>query len=114
MPALRQSLKRPETYLAALFILAGLGVLDSYRSPAKQITGHLYINGVQLYQTFGRPLLKNHIECRYSPTCSEYSMEAVRKYGIRRGLALTFARLQSCTKDVPPGTYDPLPQRQKD
>lgn len=114
MSPLRQRLKRPQTYLAILFIAAGLAVLDSYRSPASQITGHLYVNGVRFYQTLGRPLLNGHIRCRYSPTCSVYSIEAVREYGIRRGLVLTVARLKSCTKNVPMGTRDPLPRRNQD
>ena len=109
MPALRQRLKRPETYLVALTIPIVLAALDSYRSPANQITARLYVSGVRLYQTFGRSSLNGRIRCRYSPTCSEYSIEAVRKYGVRRGLALTFARIRSCTIDVPMGTRDPLP-----
>lgn len=108
MSALRQRLKRPETYLVALFVLMVLVALDSYRSPANQVTGRLYVSGVQLYQTFGRPLLNGCTKCRYSPTCSEYSIEAVRKYGVRRGLALTLTRIRSCTTGVPVGTRDPL------
>ena len=108
MSALRQRLKRPETYLVALFILTVLAALDSYRSPANQVTGRLYVSGVRLYQTFGRSPLNGRIRCRYSPTCSEYSIEAVRKYGVRRGLVLTLTRIRSCTIDVPVGTRDPL------
>lgn len=104
-------MKRPETYLVALFIVIVLAVLDSYRSPANQITGHLYVSGVELYQTFGRPLLRGRIRCRYHPTCSEYSIEAVREYGIRRGLVLTLTRIKSCTRDVAVGTHYPLARR---
>lgn len=108
MSPLRQCLRRPETYLVALFIVIASALLDSYRSPANQITGRLYVSGVQLYQTVGRPLLNKHIRCRYSPTCSEYSIEAVRVYGVRRGLMLTISRIKSCTRNVPLGTRDPL------
>ena len=114
MSALRQRLRRPGTYLAILCIVAGLAVMDSYRSPANQISGYLYVSGVRFYQSIGRPLLKGHIQCRYSPTCSVYSIEAVQEYGIRRGLVLTIARVKSCTKSVPPGTHDPLPRRSQD
>ena len=34
--------------------------------------------------------------CRYVPTCSEYAMEAVERYGTLRGLAMTAARLLRC------------------
>lgn len=108
MSALRQRLRRPETYLVALLILIVLAALDSYRSPATQVTGRLYVSGVHLYQTFGRSPLNGRIRCRYSPTCSEYSIEAVRKYGVRRGIVLTLTRIRSCTTAVPVGTLAPL------
>lgn len=108
MSPLRQPLKRPETYLALLAIAILFVVLDSFRSPANQVTGHSYVAGVRLYQVIGRPLLKGRIQCRYQPTCSEYSMEAVRVFGIRRGLLLTVKRINSCTTKVPLGTPDPV------
>lgn len=109
MSVLRKSLKRPETYLALLAILLLVLVLDTLRSPSSQLTGQLYVGGVRLYQVFGRPLLRGHIRCRYRPTCSEYSIEAVRQHGIRHGLMLTVRRIESCTTDVRPGTFDPVP-----
>lgn len=109
MPTLRKYLKRPETYLAALFILIVLGVLDSFRQPDDQVTARIYVGAVHLYQAVGRPLLEERIQCRYRPTCSEYSIEAVKRHGIRRGLALTVKRLNSCTTAVSLGTLDPVP-----
>ncbi len=109
MSPLRQRLKRPETYLAVLFILAALGVLDCFRSPSRQATGRLYVRAVHGYQAFGRPLLEGRIQCRYHPTCSEYSIEAVQRYGIGRGLVLTARRIKACTTQVPLGTFDPVP-----
>jgi uncharacterized protein len=108
MSVLRQRLKRPETYIVVLAILMGLAWLDSSRTPPAQVTGRLYIHAVHLYQIIGRPLLKGHIQCRYRPTCSEYSIDAVRVWGIRRGLLLTVKRLHSCTTEVPMGTLDPV------
>ena len=110
MSPLRQRLKRPETYLALLSFVILFVVLDSCRSPASQVTGCLYVTGVHLYQAIGRPLLKGRIQCRYEPTCSEYSIEAVREYGIRQGLLLTVKRINSCTTKVPLGTPDPVPR----
>jgi len=107
--ALRKCLKRPETHLILLAVLAALAVGDSFRSPENQVTARLWVGGVHVYQTVGRPLLKDHVRCRYHPTCSEYSIEAVRKHGIRHGLVLTFRRINSCQTSVPMGTYDPVP-----
>ncbi|KAB2949383.1 MAG: membrane protein insertion efficiency factor YidD [Phycisphaerae bacterium] len=46
--------------------------------------------------------------CKYCPTCSEYAIEAVRRYGPMRGGWLAVRRLARC---VPfrPGGYDPVP-----
>jgi hypothetical protein len=45
--------------------------------------------------------------CRYVPTCSEYAMEAVDKYGILRGGLKTIWRLLRC-HPFAAGGYDPL------
>jgi putative membrane protein insertion efficiency factor len=109
VPKLRQSLKRPETYLILLGIVLISLVLDTFRDPAGQLTGQFYVRGVRFYQVLGRPLLRGHIMCRYHPTCSAYSIEAVKQYGLRQGLVLTLHRLASCTTDVDPGTFNPVP-----
>lgn len=109
MSKLRKRLKQPETYLATLALLVALGLFDSCRRPENQITAHLYIGAVHLYQAVGRPLLQGRIQCRYDPTCSEYSVQAVARHGIRRGLVLTVRRINSCTAAVPLGTAAPVP-----
>ena len=108
MSPLRQPLKRPETYLALLALLVMLVVLDSYRPPRHQVCARMYVSAVHGYQVLGRPLLKGHIQCRYRPTCSEYSIAAVEDYGIRKGLVLTVERINACTAKVPMGTFDPV------
>lgn len=45
--------------------------------------------------------------CRYVPTCSEYAMEAVERYGVLRGGVMAFARLLHCHPFVR-GGYDPV------
>src|SRR6185503_1711273 len=100
MSALRKSLKLPHTYLALFFCLDALTVGDTFRKPENQVTARLYVASVHLYQAVGRPLLEGHIRCRYVPTCSDYSIEAVQKYGLRRGLVMTERRLASCQRSV--------------
>ncbi len=104
-------MKKPRTWLALVLALVIMVVVDTFRAPADQLTGRGYVGCVHLYQRWGRPLLAGRIRCRYCPTCSEYSIEAVQKHGIRRGLVLTAKRLQSCQNDVPPGTSDPVPEQ---
>jgi len=45
--------------------------------------------------------------CRYVPTCSEYAMEAVERYGVLRGGVMAFARVLRCHPFVR-GGYDPV------
>ena len=46
--------------------------------------------------------------CRYSPVCSEYTIQAVDKYGVFRGLLLGFKRIARCNPFGDSG-YDPVP-----
>jgi putative membrane protein insertion efficiency factor len=101
--------KRPDPYLALLLLVAALVACDSTRRPEKQIVAQLYIQAVRGYQKYGRPVSTKIIRCRYRPTCSEYSIQAVERFGIGRGLALTLRRLSSCNQSVAPGTADPVP-----
>ena len=49
------------------------------------------ING---YKYLISPLLGN--SCRYLPTCSDYSIDAIKTYGLLKGMALSFKRIFSC------------------
>ncbi|NLJ56778.1 MAG: membrane protein insertion efficiency factor YidD [Firmicutes bacterium] len=46
--------------------------------------------------------------CRFYPSCSRYSYEAVNKFGIKKGIILSFKRIIRC-HPFHPGGYDPLP-----
>lgn len=41
-------------------------------------------------------ILPVYSACRYTPTCSEYTYQAVKKYGVLKGLSLGFTRIISC------------------
>jgi putative membrane protein insertion efficiency factor len=86
-----------------------LAALDATRAPQKQVTARLYLGAVRFYQNEIHPFTSHFIRCRYQPTCSHYSVEAVQRFGIARGLWLTAKRVASCNKSVPMGTYDPVP-----
>jgi putative membrane protein insertion efficiency factor len=61
---------------------------------------------IKVYQWTLSPLLGR--QCRYTPTCSRYGLEALKKYGIFKGGYLTLRRLLSCHPWGGHG-YDPVP-----
>jgi putative membrane protein insertion efficiency factor len=63
------------------------------------------IAGLRLYKRFVSPLLPS--ACRFSPTCSEYMMEAVDKYGVLQGVWLGLRRLLRC-HPLHAGGFDPV------
>ena len=49
---------------------------------------------IKFYKFFVSPLLGN--SCRYLPTCSEYSIEALKSYGLLKGIYMSLKRILSC------------------
>lgn len=64
---------------------------------------------VRFYQLTISPLLGAN--CRYSPTCSAYSIEALKVHGIFKGSYLAMKRILSCHPWGGHG-YDPVPKRE--
>jgi putative membrane protein insertion efficiency factor len=67
----------------------------------------LLILPIRFYQLAISPMLG--ARCRYTPTCSEYSIEAIERFGVLRGGALSLKRLFSCHPWGGSG-YDPVPE----
>ena len=61
---------------------------------------------IKLYQITLSPFIGG--ACRYTPTCSNYGLEAIKKYGAFKGGWLTFKRVLSCNPWGGSG-YDPVP-----
>jgi hypothetical protein len=60
---------------------------------------------IRLYRYMISPMLPN--SCRFTPSCSEYSLEAVSKHGALKGSYLSFKRILKC-HPFHPGGYDPV------
>ncbi len=62
---------------------------------------------IRFYQKFLSPL-KWRTHCIYTPTCSEYAVQAISKYGIIKGILLSVWRILRCNP-FSKGGYDPVP-----
>ena len=66
----------------------------------------IFVFLIKIYKTMLSPFLP--ARCRYAPTCSEYSLIAIKKYGIIKGVWLSIKRICSCHPYGGDG-YDPVP-----
>ena len=64
------------------------------------------ISLIKLYQKIPGPW---HNSCRYYPTCSNYAIEAIEKYGFIKGWYLSIKRIFRCNPFGKSG-YDPVPE----
>ena len=76
-----------------------------YNTSMKVITFPFVIL-IKMYQLIISPLFRP--SCRFIPTCSQYSLEALKKYGLLKGGWLSIRRLSKCHPWGGSG-YDPLP-----
>ncbi|WP_170270176.1 membrane protein insertion efficiency factor YidD [Heliorestis acidaminivorans] len=65
----------------------------------------LFILPIRFYQSYISPMLGPR--CRFMPTCSEYAIQAIEKYGIWRGIGKALWRILRC-HPFHPGGYDPV------
>jgi putative membrane protein insertion efficiency factor len=69
---------------------------------------NLLIKLIKIYQKHISKWLKSkNINCKFYPTCSEYTKQAIEKYGAGKGLILGIFRILRCNP-FSKGGYDPL------
>ncbi len=66
----------------------------------------VFVAIIRFYQKQISPMLPP--SCRFQPTCSQYAIEAIQKYGALKGGALAFWRILRCNP-FSKGGYDPVP-----
>jgi|TARA_X000000368_G_scaffold133783_1_gene105006 putative membrane protein insertion efficiency factor len=63
---------------------------------------------IKFYQTLISPLLGSN--CRYQPTCSEYCIQSLKKWGLFKGFYFSIKRILKCHPWGGKG-YDPVPKK---
>jgi putative membrane protein insertion efficiency factor len=71
-----------------------------------KILSYPFILLIRLYQYLISPILGP--QCRFTPTCSQYALEALRKYGLFKGSWLSIKRIVRCRPGGGSG-FDPVP-----
>lgn len=67
---------------------------------------NVLIAGIKLYQKYISPMKRTR--CPYIPTCSQYGLEAIQKYGAVKGSFLAVWRILRCNP-FSKGGFDPVP-----
>ena len=75
-------------------------------NPFSRLLVDILVAPIRFYQRFISPLTPP--SCRFTPTCSQYALEALRKHGPLRGLYLAVRRILRCHPWGGSG-YDPVP-----
>lgn len=81
-------LSKTTTFLIAAVILLAYILLTAKR---------MFINVIKLYQRYAPDSLRN--KCRFEPSCSEYMILAIEKYGLIKGIQKGIERLNRCNID---------------
>ncbi len=80
--------------------------MHGFLSSLKKIVLFIMILPIKFYQNFISPLTPS--ACRYTPTCSTYAIQALKKHGPFKGSYLAIKRILSCNPWGGHG-HDPVP-----
>ena len=80
--------------------------MSSIKDLLKKVVNFPFIILIRFYQVCISPFTMS--SCRFTPTCSQYALEAFRKYGPLKGFILSFKRIIRCRPGGGSG-YDPVP-----
>ncbi len=95
-------------WFAALLVLVltVVAMHDLASEPRFSFSARAAIAAIDCYRAHVSPHLRGVIRCRFTPTCSAYGREEIRKYGFAAGGWRTLQRLAKCGPWTPLGTVD--------
>jgi len=73
-----------------------------------KLPARLFSIVIRGYQLLLSPFLGKN--CRFYPTCSQYTLESVQRFGVMKGTLLALVRIVKCGP-WHPGGYDPVPEK---
>ena len=68
---------------------------------------YLLVGMIKVYQLLS---FRCHLKCRFMPTCSDYGIEAITRFGAFKGMILTLKRILRCNPFNKNKGYDPVPK----
>jgi hypothetical protein len=67
---------------------------------------------IKIIKAYQRAPLSSHGACRYTPTCSQYAIDAIEEYGAFKGTFMAIWRILRCNP-FSKGGVDPVPKRKR-
>jgi len=89
-----------------LLIVVALFAHDIFSPPERAFGTRATLASIRSYQAHVSPHLKGRVVCRFTPTCSHYGYESIRKHGLFIGGAKTAWRIARCGPWTKLGTVD--------
>ncbi len=105
----RSKPRKRRLLVIGLLVTAAL-IFDLTRAPERQLAARGFLLAVDAYQaTLSRAMPSLGVTCRFHPTCSQYTEQAVRNCGLAKGLRLGAWRILRCGPWTELGTDEPAP-----
>jgi len=73
-----------------------------------KMPARIFCMAIRGYQFMVSPFLGKN--CRFYPTCSQYTLESIKRFGVSKGVLLGLVRIAKCGP-WHPGGYDPVPEK---
>ena len=87
-------------------------MLDPVPPEQRNAGQRLAVAAIERYQAKGGGREQFRVDCNFTPTCSEYTRQAILRFGLLRGLRAGLARIRRCTDpDCIHPEPDPVPER---